>query len=342
MLSEKVIDRMTDVLADRINDLQTTIIEEIAKSIAEIGQLTPSKAHQLIEVLRYGGSYNNIINKIRQVTNLNNKQIMEIFEEAAKQNQEFAKAFYTFKQIDYIPYNSNIALQRQVKAMAKLTQDTYINLMNNSAFMTIENGKKVFTPLSKIYQETLDKAVTSLSMGQESFNQVMRKTITELSEGGIRTVDYASGRSVRLDSAVRMNISDGMLQLSNELQEQFGEEFGADGIEVSHHINSAPDHIDTIDGKQFFKPLNDKEKTQQYKVVKGKRYKNFDIVNDSLQRPVSTMNCRHYKFSIVLGVSRANFTDEEIEADKKKNQDGFTFHEKHYTMYERNAVAKVY
>lgn len=334
MLSEKVLNKMADILANRIDELQETIITEIAESIARIGKLTPSKAHQLVQSLRYGNSYNNIINKIRQVTNLNKKQILEIFEETAKKNQEFAKAFYEYRNIDFIPYKDNVALQREVKAMAKVSQETFTNLMRTAAFTTIKNGKKTFTPITRIYQETLDKALTSLELGQETADQVIRKSIIELTNSGIKTVDYASGRSIRLDSAVRMHVMDGMRTLSNELQEQFGEEFGADGIEVSHHINAAPDHIDTIDGKQFFKPLNKKEETQKYKTIDGKRYYNFKLMNDSLQRPVSTMNCYHYTFNIVLGISPPQYTDKQLEKDKEKNKKGFEFEGKHYTMYE--------
>jgi hypothetical protein len=139
---------------------------------------------------------------------------------------------------------------------------------------------------------------------------------------------------MRLDSAVRMHVMDGMRTLSNELQEQFGKEYKADGIEVSHHLYAAPDHIDTIDGKQFFKPMTEKEETQKWKEVDGKRYYNFNLMNESLQRPVSKMNCQHYTFDIILGVTPPSYSDKQLERDKKRNQKGFEFEGKHYTMYE--------
>ena len=46
------------------------------------------------------------------------------------------------------------------------------------------------------------------------------------------------------------------------------------------------------------------------------------------------MSCYHYIFSVVLGVSRPQFTDKHLEEDKKKNNDGFEFEGKHYTFYE--------
>lgn len=314
MLSEKVTERIAERLVDRIEDLNTTILEEIGKAIKEIGKLNTSRAYQVLQELQYGGSYNKIINKLKQVTNLNEKQIYEIFEEVAKQDQNFAKQFYKYRDIDYIPYEKNRTLQNQVRAIAKITADQYINLMNTSAFMTIENGRRVYTPLSQIYQKTLDKAVLSLSQGKESYNTAMRKAMRELTDNGITTIDYASGYRRRLDSSVRMSVLDGMRNVSNQLQVQFGEEFGADGVEISVHENPAPDH-ENIQGKQYSNEA-------------------FEKLNNRLERPISTMNCYHYIFSIVLGVSKPLYSEEQLEEIKKKNKEGFDFEGKHYTMYE--------
>ena len=45
--------------------------------------------------------------------------------------------------------------------------------------------------------------------------------------------------------------------------------------------------------------------------VKGKWYKDFDSVNEKLDRPVSTLNCRHYTFSGILGISQPLYTKEQ-------------------------------
>lgn len=145
-----------------------------------------------------------------------------------------------------------------------------------------------------------------------------------------------------------MHLQDGLRTLFNENQKLFGEEFDYNGIEVTHHLNAAPDHIDTIDGKQFV--LVDKVQEQikngieteikqedirgnQIK-IKGKWYDDFNAINNSLNRQVSTLNCRHRTFAIVVGVSKPEYTQEQLDEDKKKNLDGFDFDGKHYTMYE--------
>lgn len=314
MLSEDVKEKMAEYLVDRIEELNATILEEIGNTLRYMGTLTPSQAYKIIQDLKYGGSYQKIIKKLAEVSKLNEKQIYKIFEEIAKDDQNFAKQFYKFRKIDFIPYNRNKELKDQVEAIAKITADQYVNLMKTSAFMTIKNGKKIYTPISKVYQETLDKAVLDIAQNKESYQQAINRTIQELAESGIQTVDYESGYHKRLDSAVRMNVLDGMRDLSNTLQQQFGEEFKADGVEISVHEHPAPDHAD----------------------IQGHQYSNeeYEKLNDSLERPIGTMNCYHYIFSIVLGVSKPEYSQKQLDEINKKNTDGFNFEGKHYTLYE--------
>ena len=327
MLSEDVKERLAEALVDRIEELNETILTEIGESIKKIGKLTPSKAYQLVQQLQYGGSYNNIVNKIIQITGLNEKQIYKIFEAIAKDNQLFAKQFYDYRGVDFIPYEQNIALQNQARALAKITADTYTNFMNTSAFMMFENGKKVYTPLSQIYNKVLDKAILSISQGQEAYQTAMRNTMRELSRNGIRTVDYASGYSRRLDSAVRMNMLDGIRNLSNEMQRQFGEEFDADGVEITVHMQPAPDHAE-VQGKQFSNEEFDKfQNNLPAKDYQGKLYTHE-------HRAISELNCYHNVFSIVLGVSKPIYSDEQLKKINEDNNKGFEFEGKKYTLYE--------
>jgi hypothetical protein len=51
-------------------------------------------------------------------------------------------------------------------------------------------------------------------------------------------------------------------------------------------------------------------------------------------RPISQLNCYHNVFSIVLGVSQPQYTNEQLEQIKQRNEKGFDFEGKHLTMYE--------
>ena len=316
MLSEEALEKLSERLVDRIESLNTYFIKKIGKQIKTIGTITPSQLSELLQSVQYGNDIDEIMNKIAEITDMNVKDIYKIFEEVAKKNQLFSKKFYDYKKIKFIPYEKNNILQEQVRTIAKVTADEYINLSKTFAYMNISStGTKKFTSISDIYQKITDEAILSVTQGRESYQMAMQKAMKEMTNNGLRTVDYSSGYSRRADSSIRMNIMDGIRRLNRELQEEFGKEFGADGVEISHHKNAAPDHIDTIDGRQF--------STKGEVTINNTKYENYDTVNNSLKRHVGELNCYHFPMQIVLGVSEPIYSKEQLEADKQANMNGF-------------------
>lgn len=335
MISEETQEKLVKMLLDRIEKGNEEILKAIGESIKKIGKLTPSKARQVAQILKYGGDFNKIINKLQQITDLNEKEIYKIFEEEAKINQMWAEKFYQAKNVSFLPYDQNIALKRQVMSLAKITADTYKNISNTTAIgFTIKDifGNEIFKDISETYAYAIDKAVLSISQGKTTFESEMGKVIKELGDSGVKTIDYASGRTMRLDSAVRMNMLGALRDLSNENQKSFGEEFGADGVEISVHMNPAPDHAE-VQGRQFSNEEFEKFQNDQDAVdYTGKLFTASFDGHD--RRSISEYNCYHYIFSIVLGVSEPLYNDEQLKEIINNNEKGFEFEGKHYSMYE--------
>lgn len=333
MLSDEVLDKVIDRVARRMEKVNTYTLEQIGKTINKIGKLTPSKAQQLEQMLQYGADYDKIVKELAKITNLNVRDIYKIFEEVARSDYQFAKKFYDYRGKKFIPYKDNIVLQNQVEAIARQTAQTYLNMSRNFAFKTLKNGRYVNTPLATMYQDIVDKAILSVSQGQNTFQEQMYQTIKELASSGLKTIDFASDRSYRVDSAVRMNMKEGLRTLHNQIQEITGEEFGADGVEISVHSMPAIDH-EEVQGRQFsyeeYDKLNNGEEAMDYK---GNKY-TLDHDDNGSYRPISTLNCYHYIFSIVLGVSEPSYTDKELKKIKDDNDKGFELDGKHYTLYE--------
>lgn len=332
MIDERIIDKLVERLVERIEEGNSYVLEKIGESIKKVGTFSPSKAQQLAQVLKYGGNYNKIAEKLAKITELNVKDIYAIFEEVAKNDYLFTEQFYNYRGVKYIPYEENLALQNQVKALARLTANKYVNFSNTLAFAKKVNGRVVYTDLAKTYYESIDKATLSVMQGKDTFDQQMHSVIKELGESGLKTVDYASGRSVRLDSSVRQHLKGALRNLHNEMQAVFGEEFGADGVEISVHLNPAPDH-EKVQGRQFskeeFKKFQNDMDAYDYT---GKLFTKEHNGKD--RRSISEYNCYHYTFDIVLGVSKPNYSGEELQKIINDNNKGFELDGKHYTNYE--------
>ncbi len=326
-LSEETLERLSERLVNRVENLNTYMIKKLGKQIVDIGTFTPSQVREVLQSVKYGNNLDEIMNKIADVSEKNVSDIYDIFEEVAKKNQNYAKQFYEYRKVKFIPYKQNKSLQEQVKAIAKVTANEYINMSKTFAYVKLNaQGVKEYTKISNIYQKITDEAILSITQGRDSYEMAMRRAMKEMTSSGLRTVDFDSGYSRRADSSIRVNVMDGIRRLNQELQKSFGEEFGANGVEISHHKNAAPDHIDTIDGKQF--------STKGDITINDTKYEDYDTVNNSLDRHVGELNCYHFPMQIVLGVSEPMYSKEQLEADKKANKDGFEFEGKHYTNYE--------
>ena len=336
MLSDEVIEKVTERLVNRIEQGNTYVLEQIGKSIKKIGTLSPSKAHELVQMLKYGGSYEEIIQEIAKYTNLNIKDIDEIFSAYAKKDQMFYEKFYKYKNMPFVPYEENIALQNQTTALANIVKNEMYNFTRDNVLgYTIRDlkGRPQFYGLRETYNRVLDEALTNVGTGKETFDSAMTKIMQEIGGSGLKTIEYQSGRSMRLDSAIRMHLKSRLRELHNENQKIYGAEFGADGYEISVHSNPAIDHQD-VQGRQFsiaeYDLLNSGYEAKDYK---GNTY-TLDHDGKNGYRPISEMNCYHYIFAIVLGVSEPEYNDKQLQQIIDSNNKGFEFEGKHYTNYE--------
>lgn len=344
MLSDEVMERVIERLTQRIDTTNEFILKQVGESIKKIGALTPTEAHRVTQILKYGGDYNKIVNELAKMTRLNKKDIYEIFEEVAKQDYAFAKQFYEAKGKPYIPYDENIALQTQVKALARQTANEFVNLTKTMAFASVVDGEVVYSPIADAYHEILDKALLSVSQGKTTFDEQLRQSMQELASNGITAVEYESGRTLRLDSALRMQMRGGLRELHNQTQMLLGEEFGSDGVEISVHFNPAPDH-EFVQGKQFSTNQYDKNG----KLIKKGEFEKFQNDEDAVsydgtffsadynghdRRSIGEYNCYHYVFAIVLGVNKPEYTNKQLNQIIRTNNKGFKFEGKHYTNYE--------
>ena len=308
MLSQETEEQLAGYLVERIEKVNTLIIKKIGEAIKQVSTLTPSEAYRIGQMLKYGGSYETIARELAKVSGKNVQDIYKIFEEVAKQNKQFAKQFYEYRGMDFIPYSQDSALKQQVNSIARITADTYLNISRTQGIGFIFediNGQMQFKNIQEAYYQIIDKGILAITQGKTNFQSEMRKIIKDV--GGNGLVIYESGRTRRLDSAIRMNLLDGIRQVNNETSKRFGAEYGADGVEVSVHTNPAPDHAD-IQGKQFSN--EEFEKLENGEIAKDYKKRKYDGAE---KRRISEYNCYHKIFSIILGVSEPRYSEKELK-----------------------------
>ncbi len=331
MLSQDTLGHMADKIGKRFSGVETLVLTTVAKRIREIGEVLPSDATALARLTNIGSDISTITLYFQQQTGLAASEIQQIYQAAAIANLEFARKFYTAQGRRYIPYANNAPLQRIVEAQTQLTANTLENLSNT----TVMNGGqgKNYMPIDMAYRRMVDLAVSAVQAGVSDYNAAMHDSVARMARAGVKTVEYASGVHRRLDSAVRMNIIDGVRAVNQDVARQIGAEFGADGVELSAHMTCAPDHL-PMQGRQFAQVEFDALQTQRpSRDYQGHSY-------DAIRRPIGMWNCRHFAYPIVLGVSEPIHTDGELERIREDNEKTIDIAGKQMTAYEASQLMR--
>ena len=293
----------------------TRIMSDIIRRVRDCGEITRTSDWQIDRLNQLGESKKYIKSTVQKALKLSDKQIEEMYKSAAESAHAYNKELYKATGKDYIPYAENAFLQQITAAAAAQTKDEFKNLTGSLGFAVKRGGQTVFKPIAKYYQSTLDNAVADITSGAFDYNTVIKRTVEEMTRSGLRTVDYASGHSNRIDVAVRRAVLTGLNQLTGQVQEANAEKLGAEKFEVTWHSTARPTH----------------------QPWQGRVYTKEELVSVCGLGEVDGLkgaNCRHDYFPFIEGISERVYTDEQLEEMNRKENEKKAYGDKEYTAYE--------
>lgn len=319
MMSEKELEAALYKIQWRIDEVNRLYLQKVGEQVNEIGKLAPASVHKLIQMRKAGTSIDKINSELHRVTGKNTAEVYELYKQALTETYTDYEFTAIARGRPLIPLKYNTKLQNVLESMSRETAELMYNLSNT-------------TNISSQYKEIVSDAVQAAVSGVGDYNSAMRSALRCAAEDGAR-VTYESGVTRRLDTAIRMNIVDGVKHIQQEAQHIIGEQIGADGVELTAHPNSAPDH-EPCQGRQFTKAEFEKMQSgADFADVDGKAYQGF-------QRPIGEWNCNHFAFDIVLGISKRMHSEEELEQWCSANNEGCTIDGEHYTNYEAGQLMR--
>ena len=307
-LSEKALSDYSYVVADRFEAINTMYLKKVARQIKEIGQLGPANVRRLNQMAKMSQNLDEINKYLAAECNISLDELYKVYDLSGMAQYDDTAKYYTARGVAQTAFKDNRFMQDYLQSVKNRTGETFRNIANTTASLT-----------SHDYLNIVDTAVDTVATGVGDYKSVIRDKLKDLAATGLR-VTYASGRTRRLDSAVRMNILEGVRQINNGVREQAGKEFGADGVEISAHGTCAADHLD-VQGKQYSK-------------------KAFEQLQSTLARPISTCNCRHVTFPIVLGISKPTYSAKELKQLRNENTKTYDVLGKEMTRYEASQLMR--
>ena len=189
------------------------------------------------------------------------------------------------------------------------------NISQSLGFAVKSGDKRVFKPIAKYYQTTLDNAINGIATGVFDYNTVLKQTVSEMTNSGLRTVDYETGWSNRTDVAARRAVMTGLTQVTAKINENNAEKLGTDMFEVSWHSGARPSH----------------------QVWQGRWYKSSELESVCGLGSVTGLcgaNCYHSYYPVVPGISVPTYTEEELTEMNRQENIPIDYNGKQYTKYE--------
>ena len=283
MLSERQLEELLKVFERRMQSVTEDYIRRMGEHIREIGQLTPTDVHRLTQMKRVNANIEAVKREIARAADAGMRDIEAVFRAAAESDQRFAQAVFAEDHTPAVKTSPvktlSSPLERILKAQLRVTAQEMANLSQT-------------TLVSEAYRKAVDVAVQTVQSGVTDYTSAIRSAMKEAAKEGLR-VQYPSGLTRRLDTAIRQNVLDGIRALNQDVLRQVGKEYGADGVEISAHALCAEDHL-PYQGLQFSN-------------------KEFDRLQNLLNRPFGLWNCKHTVFPILLGITEPAYTPEQLQ-----------------------------
>ncbi len=296
--------------------LEEEIMKDVVRRIKKTGRITSTVDWQLQRYMVLGHSTEDVENIIRQALGGDWADTFKLYDEVVEQEYVRSRTMYEQINTKLICYEQNYELQQITNALIQQSNDELFNISRSLGFMVdMGSGRKVFSPLSEVYNGYLDNAITMMASGAFDYNTLIRKVVGEMTTSGLRTVDYVSGRSNRVDVAVRRALLTGMGQLTGQISRMNGQRLGTDKYEVDWHPGARPEHA-VWQGRVW---------TYQQLI---------DVCGLGSGPGLLGWNCRHSYYPFLDGISARNYSDEWLEAMDRKEAQKIPYRGREYNTYE--------
>ena len=315
-MNQEYKEKLSRQIEKQFSELEMRIMEDIVRRIKQAGKITSTADWQINRLVILGNSTEYIEKMIKEALDASYPDVFELYDQVI--NWEYVRNKDLYEQINahYIPFDENGQLQQATNALIRQTNTDLQNITQSLGFyLDYGNGRRVLTPLAEVYQGYLDAACLDIISGAFDYNSVLRRVVTQLTNSGLRKIDYASGYTNRVDVAARRAVMTGITQLTGHISDFNAATLGTEYFEVAWHAGARPTH----------------------QVWQGKVYSREELVTVCGLGSVTGLegiNCYHERYPFFPGISERNWSDDWLEKKNREENTPKKFEGRQYTVYE--------
>ena len=305
-----------DLIEGQFFDLENRIMADIVRRIKKTGDITSTADYQIERLYNlFGFSTEEIEASIKEMLNASYPEMFELYDRVVEEEYTRNKAIYEQINGTFVPYDQNSQLQQWIEAAKRQTEEELKNITATMGFVSNIDGQMTFLPLTDFYKKTMDAAMLDITSGAFDYNSTLKRTVREMTNSGVRWIEYESGWHNRITVAARRAVMTGITQLTGKINEMNAEKLGTEYFEIDWHAGARPTHAEW----------------------QGKVWSKKELVTVCGLGTVTGLNganCYHTYYPFIPGISQRNYTDEWLEEQNRLENIPKTFKGKKYTAYE--------
>lgn len=299
-----------------LRNVEMQVMEDIVRRIKINGEITRSADWQINRLYELGMSRRDIEKVIAENLGISKADVDRLYKDIIQKGYSHDEELYRQEGKTQIPFEENQSLQQLISATSEQTSGEINNISRSLGFAVRQpDGSLKFTEIAEYYQNTLDNAITGIASGVFDYNTVIKRVISEMTNSGLRTVDYSTGWSNRVDVAARRAVMTGLSQLTARVNEDNAAQLGTEYFEVTWHSGARPSH----------------------QVWQGRVYSRAELETVCGLGTVTGLcgaNCYHDYYPFVPGISERTYTDQQLDELNAEENKKVKYNGKEYTKYE--------
>ena len=286
---------------------------DVARRIHDAGVITRSADWQLYQLKLMGYSNADIRKLVESALGDSEAYVNSLYEEAIKTVYIRYKPMYEYLNKDFVPWVANSQLRNIIEQKRRNTINDYTNMTRSLGFVVNDGTGLKATRLTDYVNNKLNQCYVDIASGAFDYNTTLRKAVTEMTNSGVRWINYDTGWHNRITVAARRAVMSSLSDINSSISDQVAKDLNTDMFEVTAHANARPTHA----------------------VWQGGWYTKRELEEVCGLGDVTGLlgaNCYHNYYPVIPGLSKHTYTKKELE--EWKNDTPKEYEGKDYTGYE--------
>jgi len=301
---DKKIEKAIKPITKMYSELETELLIKIAEHFKINEEFINSDYWRIAKLNEMGAFNSEVIDFIAKYTNRSREEIKKALENVFKDTLDLDTLRSAYK-------NNQIKINPKEILNSPVMMSIMDNAYNEMSKRFIQMSNMIESATRRAYLDIIEKTYLATSTGIESYSESIRKSLNELANRGIDTLDYVyekdgvqSIRHYDVEGTARREILTGARQLSGYINIELVKETGCEYVKFSEHLDCRPTHFDW-----------------QGTIVKASEWETIADYGDVAG--IYGINCRHYVepyFGDHTGNEEKRLTQEECNEAYKISQ----------------------